>query len=48
MAGGASLLSGVLYDSIGAHGYWAMSAIALAGGLLALGLLDRRLRMPRR
>ncbi|MBS0384431.1 MAG: MFS transporter [Proteobacteria bacterium] len=39
LLGGASLVSGVLYDASGAHGYWAMSVMALAGGLLALGLL---------
>jgi PPP family 3-phenylpropionic acid transporter len=40
LMGAASLASGVLYDAVGAHGYWAMSAIALAGGLVALGLLN--------
>ncbi|MFZ2028668.1 MAG: MFS transporter [Vitreimonas sp.] len=39
LLGGASLISGILYDTNGAHGYWAMSALALVGGLIALGLL---------
>ena len=39
LLGAASLVSGVLYDASGAHGYWAMSVMALAGGLIALGLL---------
>jgi PPP family 3-phenylpropionic acid transporter len=39
LLGGASLVSGMLYDASGAHGYWAMSVMALAGGLLALELL---------
>jgi len=39
LLGGASLISGILYDATGAHGYWAMSLMALAGGLIALGLL---------
>lgn len=39
LLGAASLASGILYDASGAHGYWAMSVMALAGGLIALGLL---------
>lgn len=39
LMGGSTLLSGVLYDAVGAQGYWAMAVIALAGGLLALLLL---------
>ena len=39
LLGGASLISGILYDATGAHGYWAMSLMALAGGFIALGLL---------
>ncbi len=40
LLGAASLISGFLYDASGAHGYWAMSVMACAGGLLALGLLE--------
>ncbi|MGD9816913.1 MAG: MFS transporter [Hyphomonadaceae bacterium] len=40
LMGGCTLLSGMLYDSVGLRGYWAMAAIALAGGLLAIPLLD--------
>jgi len=39
LLGAASLISGILFDAAGAHGYWAMSAMAFAGGLIALGLL---------
>lgn len=39
LLGGASFLSGILFDVSGAHGYWAMSAMALAGAAIALGLL---------
>lgn len=35
--GAATLASGLLYDSIGAHGYWAMSAMAAIG--TAFGLM---------
>jgi PPP family 3-phenylpropionic acid transporter len=38
MLGAASLASGLLYDAVGARGYWAMAAIAAAGGVAALGL----------
>lgn len=44
LMGGATLLSGYLYDHIGARGYWAMAALAAAGGLLALLLLQPRPR----
>lgn len=37
--GASTLLSGFLYDRIGAGGYWAMAAMTLVGGLLALPLL---------
>jgi PPP family 3-phenylpropionic acid transporter len=40
LLGAASLISGILFDIAGAHGYWAMSAMAFVGGLIALGLLD--------
>jgi len=39
LMGGATLLSGVLYDEIGAGGYWVMAGLALAGGALALLLV---------
>lgn len=39
LMGGATLLSGVLYDAVGAAGYWAMAGLALAGGALALLLV---------
>jgi hypothetical protein len=35
-------LSGALYDAVGAQGYWAMAGIAVAGGALALMLLEPR------
>lgn len=44
MMGGASLLSGYLYDHGGAQGYWAMAAIAAAGGAIALMLLPPKTR----
>jgi len=44
--GAATLMSGALYDSIGAGGYWAMAAVATAGGLLALMLLQPLRRAP--
>jgi PPP family 3-phenylpropionic acid transporter len=40
LMGLSTLLSGVLYDHIGAAGYWAMAAIALLGGVLALRLRE--------
>ncbi|HVK79993.1 MAG TPA: MFS transporter [Verrucomicrobiae bacterium] len=40
LIGASTLLSGVLYDAVGARGYWAMALIVLAGGLLALRLLN--------
>lgn len=39
LMGGATLLSGVLYDAAGAAGYWAMAGLAAAGGLLAVLLI---------
>jgi PPP family 3-phenylpropionic acid transporter len=42
LMGLATLMSGALYDAVGARGYWAMAAIALAGGALALRLLAPR------
>jgi MFS transporter, PPP family, 3-phenylpropionic acid transporter len=42
LMGLATLLSGRLYDAVGAQGYWAMAGIALAGGVLALLLLEPR------
>jgi PPP family 3-phenylpropionic acid transporter len=46
LMGGATLLSGVLYDAIGARGYWAMAALALCGGALALLLVPAPRRLP--
>jgi hypothetical protein len=40
--GGSILLSGYLYDLGGAGGYWAMAALAAAGGALATLLLAPR------
>lgn len=40
LIGGSTLLAGVLYDAVGAQGYWAMALITLAGGALAVQLLD--------
>lgn len=39
LMGAATLLSGVLYDAVGERGYWAMAALALSGGALALLLV---------
>jgi PPP family 3-phenylpropionic acid transporter len=46
LMGAATLLSGVLYDAVGAAGYWAMAALALAGGALALLLVPKPVRVP--
>jgi PPP family 3-phenylpropionic acid transporter len=46
LMGAATLLSGVLYDAVGAGGYWAMAALALAGGALALLLVPAPARNP--
>ncbi len=46
LMGACTLLSGMLYDLGGAQGYWAMAAIAAAGGLLALFLLNPPPRLP--
>lgn len=46
MMGASTLLSGRLYDLGGAIGYWAMAAMAAAGGLLALRLIPRKPRVP--
>lgn len=46
LMGLATLLSGFLYDAVGARGYWAMAGIALAGGALALLLLQPAPRRP--
>lgn len=40
LMGLATLLSGALYDAVGAQGYWAMAAIVAVGGALALLLLN--------
>jgi PPP family 3-phenylpropionic acid transporter len=48
LLGGASLISGILYDRGGAHGYWAMSVLAALGGVIALGLLSPRVAAMRR
>lgn len=44
LMGVSTLLSGYLYDLGGAIGYWAMAALAAAGGVLALLLLPPKLR----
>lgn len=44
--GGATLASGFLYDHVGAQGYWLMSAMAAAGGVLAFLLLHPPARAP--
>jgi MFS transporter, PPP family, 3-phenylpropionic acid transporter len=44
LMGAATLLSGVLYDAVGARGYWAMAALALAGGALAMLLVPTTTR----
>jgi PPP family 3-phenylpropionic acid transporter len=44
LMGASSLLSGYLYDLGGAVGYWAMAALAAAGGALALLLLPPKPR----
>jgi len=46
LMGAATLLSGVLYDEIGAGGYWAMAGLAFAGGALALLLVPQPNRAP--
>jgi len=38
LLGGATLISGVLYDQVGAQGYWAMAVLCVLGALLALQL----------
>lgn len=45
LMGVSTLMSGALYDGVGARGYWAMAAMAAAGGALATLLLHRE---PRR
>ncbi|MEZ5959360.1 MAG: MFS transporter [Hyphomonadaceae bacterium] len=44
--GASTLVSGYLYDLGGAIGYWAMAALAAAGGALALLLLPPKTRVP--
>jgi PPP family 3-phenylpropionic acid transporter len=39
LMGAATLMSGRLYDWVGAQGYWAMAVLIAAGGLMALLLL---------
>ena len=46
LMGASSLLSGYLYDIGGAIGYWAMAALAAAGGALALLLIPPKPRVP--
>jgi PPP family 3-phenylpropionic acid transporter len=46
LMGASTLLSGFLYDRVGAGGYWAMSAMAFAGGALAILLIAPRSRAP--
>lgn len=47
LMGAATLLSGRLYDWVGAQGYWAMAALAATGGAIALLLLAPRPRQAR-
>jgi PPP family 3-phenylpropionic acid transporter len=46
LLGGSTLMSGVLYDAAGARGYWAMAALAFAGGALAVLLMEPAARRP--
>lgn len=46
LMGASTLLSGHLYDIGGAIGYWAMAAMAAAGGALALLLIPPKPRVP--
>jgi PPP family 3-phenylpropionic acid transporter len=46
LMGLATLVSGRLYDLAGAYGYWAMAALAAAGGALALLLLQPQRGRP--
>lgn len=46
LMGASTLLSGYLYDLGGAVGYWAMAAMAAAGGALALLLLPPKSSLP--
>lgn len=46
LMGASTFVSGLLYDAVGARGYWAMSLLALAGGALALLLLRTPARAP--
>lgn len=45
LMGCSTLLSGYLYDHVGAKGYWAMAALCVVGGGLALLLLRPRERV---
>jgi PPP family 3-phenylpropionic acid transporter len=47
LMGAATLLSGRLYDWVGAHGYWAMAVLAAGGGALAMLLRDGPARTAR-
>jgi PPP family 3-phenylpropionic acid transporter len=47
LMGASTFLSGMLYDSMGARGYWAMAAMAAVGAALALMLLAPERRVPR-
>jgi len=46
LMGCSTLLSGYLYDHVGARGYWAMAALCVIGGGLAILLLQPRKRVP--
>lgn len=46
LMGGSTLVSGYLYDLGGAIGYWAMAAMAGAGGLLGLLLIPAKPKVP--
>lgn len=45
LMGCSTLLSGYLYDTVGARGYWSMAIMAAAGGGLAILLLQPKLRV---
>lgn len=47
LMGASTFLSGMLYDGVGARGYWAMAAMAALGAALSLMLLAPERRTPR-
>jgi PPP family 3-phenylpropionic acid transporter len=46
LMGAASIGAGWLYDQFGAHGYWAMSGLAVAGGGLILHMMRQSKENP--